>query len=614
MISLQRYKIAIVFFLSFLLQLSAQQISVSRIEPGNWWVNMKHNRIQLMVYGENLSGLEASFNTRAISVKKIHQTPNPSYAFIDIEISPKAAAGSYVLTLKNKSSRSETVFPLLQRKDPRGLYQGFSNSDIIYLITPDRFADGDTTNNMRADMIEKHPKSSPIGRHGGDLQGLMEKLDYIRDLGITALWVSPLVENNTEVSYHGYGITDHYRIDPRFGTNEMYKKFVAESHSRGMKVILDHVNNHIGLNHPWSKILPTPDWYNGTPANHEMTRHYNRSVFDLNSPQQVRDNTAKGWFVDEMPDLNQKNPYVQNYLIQNTIWWIEFSGLDGIREDTYVYNDLEYQIRWEKEILNEYPSMNIVGEVWIGDPVFVAAFQKDNNVVRTRKASLPALIDFPFRDAITDVLSGNKGIYSFYEIIAKDMLYGNPENLVTFVDNHDISRLMYIVKNDLKSYKLGLQILMTMRGIPQIYYGTELGITGKEDHGSIRENFTGGFPEDPRNAFTRTGRTDRENEIYDYLKKLIGLRRNYKALSTGKLYHYPPVNEVYSYFRISDREKIFVVINNSKDKQQLDIQLQNEFLSGGRELENLLDGSRISLSGLKQIDIEGKTGLIFLVK
>lgn len=614
MVRLNTIKMLILAVLLLTLQTLAQTIKIDKIEPGNWWTKMKRNKVQLMVYGQNLSGTEARFNSPAIKVVKVHATDNPSYLFVDIEITNTAKAQEYVLTLSNKSGKAQTGWPLLERRNPEGLYAGFSPKDVIYMITPDRFADGDTKNDKLPGMIDTISVTSPIGRHGGDIQGMIDKLDYMKDLGVTAIWVNPVLENNTWVSYHGYGITNHYTVDPRFGTNELYRKFVDEAHKRGLKVILDHVNNHIGLFHPWSKSLPTADWYNGTVEKHEITKHHNRSFYDVHSTQTVRDKTIEGWFVDEMPDLNQKNPYLRNYLIQNTLWWIEYAGLDGIREDTYFYNNHEFLSEWAKAVEDEYPRMNIVGEIWIGEPVFLAPFQRNSPFNKSFNSYLPALADFPFRDAVADVFSGKETIFKLYETLAKDFLYTEPYNMMTFVDNHDVSRIMYMVKGDMKAFKMALQLLLTARGIPQIYYGTELGIVGKEDHGSIRENFMGGFPGDERNAFTREGRTEKENEIFDFIKKLISIRQSHKAFTEGKFYHFPPENDVYSYVRVAGDDKVLVVINNSQNARKLDLRFQSEFFPKDAKLVNLMDNSEVSLKGNNTLEIEAKTGGIFEIK
>ncbi|MCX6151975.1 MAG: alpha-amylase family glycosyl hydrolase [Ignavibacteriales bacterium] len=594
--------------------LLAQSFNVTKIEPPNWWTGMKNNKIQLMVYGENLENISADFGSADLKVTKVNKAENSNYTFIDVEILEDASPAIYKLVLKNDKEKQEFDFPILQRKNSSDSFQGFSPKDVIYLIMPDRFSDGDTTNNYIKEMVDGYKPNSGIGRHGGDIKGIINHLDYIKELGFTALWVTPLVENNTGISYHGYAPTDHYNIDKRFGTNELYKNLVEEAHKKGLKIILDHINNHIGITHPWMKNLPFKDWINGSVDDHHNTPHYNQSLFDVNSDKYVWDYSNTGWFVREMPDLNQRNPFLAKYLIQNTIWWIESTGLDGVREDTYPYSDQKFLSEWAQTILEEYPTLNIVGEVWIGDPAFRAPFQKGSYFPKEFDSNLPSVTDFGLQEAIKDVFANGKSIKLIYELLAKDVLYANPNNLVTFLDNHDIERLIFSAKGDVKNFKLALTLLLTTRGIPQILYGTEIGLMGGPDHGSLRADFPGGFPKDKHTAFTKEGRSEKENEIYNFCKQLLAIRKTHQALTDGKLVHYPPRDEVYFYFKILGDEQIMVVINNNIKPKEFELSFIKYRLDDKKTLINLFSGKEIKLDDSPKIIIPEKTAAIFEIK
>jgi len=591
----------------------AQILTVNRIDPPNWWVGMKWNRVQLMIYGENLDGVAVDSDAPGVRIHAAFGSDNPSYVFIDLEISDSAAPGVHTLRLRKNKEIAHIAFPILQRKSPAGRYQGFDQHDVIYLITPDRFSNGDTTNDEVEGMLERPNRDHPYGRHGGDLRGIINALDYLGDLGVTALWINPLVENNGAAnSYHGYATTDLYRIDPRFGTNELYTELVAEAHARGLMIIMDHVNNHIGINHPWVKNLPMQNWLNGTVKDHRKAYHGKIELTDIHSDSAVKVMATLGWFSDYMPDLNQQNPFVSTYLIQNTLWWVESTGLDGIREDTYPYVDQKYMSEWARAILTEYPHFKIVGEVWIPDPVYLAPYQKGSHFP-SFDSHLPSVTDFGLFDAFCQVFEENRSITTVYDCLTKDFLFPNPYHLVTFLDNHDIKRIAYGVNGDTRRFKLALSLLLTTRGIPQIYYGTEIAMMGGKDHGTIRSNFPGGFPGDVRNAFTSKGRTDQEKDIYEYLKQMLKLRRTHRALAYGKLIHFSPVNEVYVYFRISDEENIMVAINNNVGKEKVNLSRFAHLLKDAGSLRNLESGVNIDLHSETLLEIDGMDAEMYVV-
>jgi len=603
-------------FYCFLLTLScqAQDINISKIEPPNWWAGMKLNKIQLMIYGKNLSDAQATFNDGSIKILDIHNAESSSYLFIDIEIPSGAKPGNNKLTLKKNGKESSIDLPLLARQSDAGKYQGFNSNDVLYLIMPDRFADGDPSNNKITGMPDECDVNNPIARHGGDIQGIIDHLDYLKNLNITTLWICPVLENNTDIHYYGYAgysATDLYKVDARFGNNDLYKKLVDEVHSKGLKIILDHVSNHISISHPWMNDLPFADWINGSVQNHLSTRHDKLSFADIHRDSATIINTTKGWFTGYLPDLNQSNHYVSNYLIENTIWWIESTGLDGIREDTYPYSDQIFLSNWAKTILDEYPKMNIVGEVWTGDAVFLSSFQKENYYPKQFDSNLPTVTDFSTYDTYTSFLRGKAGLQNIYEDFAKDFIYKDPQNLVTFIDNHDVPRAMMQADGNVKKFKMAITMLLTSRGIPELFYGTEIGMMGGRDDGTVRTDFPGGFPGDKHNSFTKEGRTESENDTYNYVSLLLKLRLEHKSLSEGKLVQYPPVDNTFVYFKSYDKDRILVVMNNNSGEKDINLEQYSGQLKDVKKLKDLLTGTIYELSGRNKLTVEGISGSLF---
>ncbi|OGU31288.1 MAG: hypothetical protein A2057_15105 [Ignavibacteria bacterium GWA2_35_9] len=588
----------------------SQDLSIQKVEPPNWWTGMKHDSIQLMFYGKNLGNVSISTPDAKFKVLEVHKTENSNYLFVDVKIAKDATPGNYKIILNKGGEKIKWEYPILKREDNSNSFKGFGPDDVVYLITPDRFANGDLTNDNSPELFDKLARGDDYGRHGGDIQGIVDHLDYIKELGVTSIWINPLLENNTKVSYHGYACTDLYKIDPRFGTNELYKTLVGKAHNTGLKVIIDHVNNHIGINHNWVNNPPMHNWFNGEAYNHFLTTHHKKSMTDIHSSELILRENTDGWFVDEMPDLNQRNNYVAKYLIQNTIWWIEFSGIDGIREDTYPYSDQKFLSEWVSEIFSVYPDFNIVGEIWIEEAAYLAPYQKGNLYKRDFDTNLPSMTDFCLSNAIREMIIDKVGISSLYDVLSKDHLYTNPNYLLTFTDNHDMERLVYILQGDVAHFKMILTFLLTTRGIPQIYYGTEIGLTGGQGHGALREDFPGGFPGDTLSAFTRKGRTAKQNELFDFSKSLLEMRKKYQALSLGKLIHYPPKDEVYFYFRIYNNQKILVILNNGETKQKIGLP-QEEFLKNVKSLINLLTNKKIDS---REIEIDSLGSSVYLVQ
>lgn len=576
----------LVFFTSVLL--SGQELKIDKVEPPNWWTNHTYNKVQILVYGENLDSASVEIDSEYLNVKSVFHPENSNYLFVDVLIDSMAKAGKYSFKIKNGFGSEKFNYLLFDREDLSNKHNGFSNEDVVYLIFPDRFVNGNTSNDFLANETEYFEFGAENGRHGGDIEGIISKLDYLKDLGITTIWSTPLTDNNMYMSYHGYAATDLYKIDPRHGSNELYKMFVELSHEKGLKVILDHVANHIGSNHEWINNYPTETWINGTPNNHLPAEHDKVAYVDIHAGDKSITNANLGWFVDTMPDLNQADPFMAKYIIQNTIWWIEYSGIDGIREDTYPYANQRFMSEWAKEILKHYPKFNIVGEVWKGEPSILAKFQTNSYFPKEFDSNLPVVTDFAFTDVVMNYLSGKENINSVYELFGQDFVYSNPNDLLVFFDNHDTDRGMYAAKWNLHKYKVGLTLVLTTRGIPQLFYGSEIGLDGGGHHDRIRGEFPGGFNDEP-NAFTKAGRNENQNIVFDFTKKLLKLRKENSALRSGELTQFNPKDNVYIYTKENDEQKIVIVINDDLSSKNID--LINYFIEPINELEDLINHS-----------------------
>ena len=576
---------------------------------------MKYDTIQIMVYGKNLSDVEIIPQHGPIEVIKVQNAKSPNYLFIDLFISPESES-PYNFEIGFSKGGMDTVisYPILSRENPENKFKGFNQSDVMYLIMADRFCDGNPSNNKIGDSLDQFTSKDLDGRKGGDIEGIISKLDYLKALGITSIWITPMLENNMWMSYHGYAATDLYKIDPRFGSNELYKALVGEAHDKGLKIIMDHVSNHIGINHWWMKDLPFTDWINGTPENHLPANHNKMTFPDPHSPGESVDLTWDGWFTDYMPDLNQANPFLKKYLIQNTIWWIEYLGIDGIREDTYPYCNQYFMSEWNKTILEEYPNFNIVGEIWTGEPAYLAAYQQKNKFGVHLNSNLPVVTDFALSDALRNYLSGKKGLEGIFNSLAQDFLYYDSNNLLTFFDNHDISRALFVADRDVEKYKIALTILLTTRGIPKIFYGSEIGIVGDNNHGNIRSPFPGGFENDIHDAFNSCDRTEYENDIFNFTQNLLELRKKYKSLSQGNLVHFYPINNVYVYFRETNDESTMIIANNNDNDFEVDLNNYKETLNGILQIENLKSNEEFDITQDKKITIKRKSAEIFLLK
>lgn len=565
------------------------------MEPPFWWVGMENSQLQLLVKGESIGTTTAVElnNAQGVSVKEIHKADSPDYLFIDLQIDEHAEPGTIELAFrKGKKTVASYQYQLKERTiSPT---EGIDNSDVIYLITPDRFANGDQTNDSVDHLEDKLNRQHYNGRHGGDLQGIISRLDYMQELGVTALWLNPVLENAMpEVSYHGYAITDYYQVDPRYGSNALYKQLAAELKKRDMKLIMDMVFNHSGVEHWWMSEPPFDDWIHHHPE-HKITNHAMASISDPYGVESERALMETGWFVSVMPDLNHNNPFMETYLIQNSIWWIEYAGLDGIRMDTYPYNNKQTMQRWADRVLSEYPDFYLVGEVWIGSEA-QEAYWAPQAPGAEYHSGLTSITDFPLCNAIHAAFKADGDVRSLYDVLSKDFLYAQPDANKIFADNHDMDRFFHTIGEDVGRFKNAMTFLLTTRGIPQLYYGTEILMSKFGEHGVLREDFPGGWEEDLRDAFSPEGRTTPENEAFDHLKKLLNWRKTSAAVTEGGLRHYAPYDNIYVYSRSHDDETIVVLINNNAKEMTLNLARYHEILAGSPSGYDVLTGAQVLL-------------------
>lgn len=600
-------------FITCLLCISAvYAIDISRLEPACWWVGMKNPELQIMVYGKDIASSQVHVDYPGVRVKEVVGVENPNYLFLYLDIAKDASPGTMKLTFQKGKKKEIRTFELKERSKKAGA-AGFSSADVMYLITPDRFANADPSNDNLDDV--KTDRKSAWARHGGDLRGIINKLDYIHDLGFTTIWVNPVLENRMPGgSYHGYAITDFYQVDPRFGTNEEYCEMIDKAHQKGMKVVMDMIFNHCGSSHWWLKDIPTSDWLNHQD-NYVQTNHFKWTIMDVHAPQSERETLVNGWFSKGMPDLNQKNKHLARYLIQNSIWWIEYARIDGIRQDTHPYADYDFMSSWCKEIENEYPNFNIVGEAWYPRGTASAWWQKDSKMNESN-SNLKTVMDFDLtftcQKAFGEVCSSNEGseagLFKIYEVIAQDFLFPNPNNVLTFLDNHDLGRFMQKGETDLRRYKQAIAFLLTTRGIPQIYYGTEILMTGTkaEGDGVIRTDFPGGWAGDPKDAFTPEGRTDLQNEAWNYMKKILNWRKHCDAVKEGKLIHYTPDRTgCYVYARVKDNKTVLVLMNGTDKNQTLDMNRFNEVVKDYKSGKDVITDTTVAIDTPVQIPARG---------
>jgi len=591
---------------------------IERVEPPNWWVGFEDSHLQLMVYGDNFGKSSPSIDYNGVSIEKVTQADSPNYLFIDLKISEEAKPGTFdiVFELPN-DSKAKYKYELKSREKPAEDYVGFDNSDAVYLITPDRFANGDTSNDIGESLNEKSiDRSDDYARHGGDIRGIIDHLDYIDEMGFTAIWSSPLLINDMNSgSYHGYAMTDFYRVDPRFGTLDEYKELATKADERDIKLIMDQVANHAGVEHWWMDDLPFSDWvnYQERYENGEKIPHSNHqrtANMDLYASEVDKKRLSEGWFVDTMPDLNQRNPHMAEYLIQNSIWWIETLGLGGIRQDTYPYPDKAFMSDWAGAIMTEYPNFNIVGEEWSNNPLLIRYWQ--DGVDNGYDSNLPSTMDFAMQSRIVQGLNEEpgweKGLHQLYAGLSNDFAYASPENIMIFPDNHDMSRIFTQLEEDIPNTKMALSYLLVLPRIPQIYYGTEILMenTAKPgDHGLIRTDFPGGWENSEVNAFTGEGLTEEQKAMQSFLKTILNYRKNNEAIKDGETIHFAPENGVYLISRISENEKVVLILNKNEEPVELDLERFQELGLEGTSMQNLISGEKFEWKNTLQIPERG---------
>ncbi len=618
-------KVSFLILLFFVgLQVQAQKIE--RVEPPNWWAGMNHNQLELMIYGDDISELTPSIEHSNIKLEKIVKTKNENYLFLSIDVS-NAEAGKFTINFSKNGKRNKFSYEyeLKQRKLNSAKREGFNSSDVIYLITPDRFANADKSNDDVKGMNEKGiDRKNDYARHGGDIKGITEHLDYIDEMGFTAIWSTPVLVNDMkESSYHGYAITDLYQPDPRFGTMEEYVELAVKSNERGIKLVMDQVANHIGLEHWWMKDLPTNDWVNYQKEFLEgelvITNHRRTTNQDSYASKVDSDLMSEGWFVSDMPDLNQRNPLVATYIIQNSIWWVETLDLGGIRQDTYPYPNKEFMSKWAGAIMNEYPNFSIVGEEWSTNPLLVGYWQKEANNKDGYKSNLTSTMDFPMQRLIVDALNEDEtwgtGLVKMYEGLANDFSYVNPSDIMIFPDNHDMSRIFTQLNENLVNTKMALGYMLALPRIPQIYYGTEILMndTAKPgDHGLIRTDFPGGWKGDKVNGFTGKRLSDDQKDMQSYLKKVLNYRKNSKAIHNGETIHFAPKDGVYVLFRVKGNEIVTVILNKNEEPIKLDLTRFEEIGLQGKKVKNII--SKKDFTWKESLKLDSKGILILTTK
>ncbi|MCU7985525.1 glycoside hydrolase family 13 protein [Shewanella sp. SW24] len=666
-----------------------------KLEPAFWWGGMQNPELQLVLYSRELPSLpqqiKVDIQGKGITLKSLEHTDNPHYLFINLDLS-QAAPQTFELIISNTDSASKADTPLYRlpytlqgRAKGSRERQGFSYKDVIYLITPDRFANGDTSNDNQADMLEQVAANSPSNlnypdaRHGGDIAGISQHLAYLAKLGVTQLWINPLLENNqAQYSYHGYSITNLYRVDPRFGSNEDYKALVAKANKLGLGVIKDVVVNHIGSNHWWLNDLPSQDWLNdatktqlhnrkskpdlmqsadtkssaikSSVTSPRFTSHRRTTVQDPYAAAQDHIDFVDGWFTDTMPDLNQSNPKLATYLIQNSIWWVEYAGLSGIREDTYSYADKGFLAKWSKAVMAEYPNFNIVGEEWTANPITVSYWQKGKINDDGYTSDLPSLMDFPLYEKLIASLNEpetwDTGFIKLYEMLANDVVYADPSKLVLFEGNHDTNRIFSLVKENIDLYKMALTYVLTAKRIPQLFYGTEVLMTspteGRHD-GVVRSDFPGGFANSAINAFTGKGLSEPQQQAQQFVSTLLNYRKQSLALQSGDLLHFVPQDGIYVQFRclLNDplsaeqkaealksltqhnsqtqhnactqpsADKVMVIYNKNDKAVTLDVNRFASVLGDNRAATDIISGNTVSLNQALALPHAGVTILEF---
>ncbi|MBQ9654516.1 MAG: glycoside hydrolase family 13 protein [Prevotella sp.] len=577
------------------------KITVDRIDPTDWFVGMKNPQVQLMVYGQGIAAVtDVTTDYPGAVVDSVVRLDSPNYLLVYMNLRD-AKPGTMTLLFKTKNSKLKTPYQLKAREMAGEKRIGFDNSDVLYMLMPDRFAQGAGHKaQVKGLRTYKEDRTQPSLRHGGDLNGIREHLDYFKELGVTALWLTPVLENNSPdtpngfSTYHGYATTDYYKVDPRFGTNADYRRLCDEAHQKGLKVVMDMIFNHSGYEHPWTQDMPSKDWLNMTDGKALQTSYKLTPVMDPYAAEVDLKETTEGWFVSTMPDLNQHNPHLMRYLIQNSFWWIETVGIDGIRMDTYPYAYADAMAQWMKELNEEYPNFNTVGETWVTEPAYTAAWQKDSKLSE-HNSYLKTVMDFSFFDKLSQAKNEETdpwfaGLNRLYNSFVYDYLYEDPTHVMAFIDNHDTDRFLGNGCDTL-ALKQALALLLTVRRIPQLYYGTEILMNGTKEvtDGNVRKDFPGGFPGDKRNAFTREGRTRAEQSMFNWLSRLLHWRQGNETIIRGYQTQFIPYNGIYVVTRRWHRNTVMTILNGTSKEAVLEVARYQEVLNDGQDVKRVQD-------------------------
>lgn len=612
--------------LIFLLLSTSAFAQVNRIEPPNWWIGFKNENLQLLIHHPNIGNATPKISYTGISITKVHKAKSPNYLFVDVKIDKSTKPGKFNIIFElDRGKKITQSYELKSKSKPSEDFIGFNSSDAIYLITPDRFANGNEANDVVKTMNETTlDRTHDYKRHGGDIQGIINHIDYIKNLGFTAVWPTPVLTNDMKSgSYHGYAMTDFYQVDPRFGTLTDYKNLAEKLKQNGMKLIMDQVANHCGSEHWWMKDLPFTDWVNyqelfQKDKKYITSNHRRTSNQDLYASKKDKREMADGWFVSSMPDLNQRNPFLAKYIIQNSIWWIETLNLGGIRQDTYPYPDKTFMSNWAGEIMAEYPNFSIVGEEWSSNPLLIGYWQKGANNRDGYVSNLRSPMDFAMQTLIPQALkekeSWDKGLAKLYDGLANDFHYASPKDLMIFPDNHDMDRIFTQLEENVENTKMALATYLVLPRIPQFYYGTEILMqnTAKPgDHGLIRTDFPGGWKGDKVNAFTGEGLSSEQKDMQNYLTKILNYRKNSKAIHEGKTIHFAPNNGIYTLFRILNDE-IVVLILNKNESAKVDLSTYKELDLEGKKMKNIITGEEIIWN--KELNLNKKGAYLFTTK
>ncbi|WP_420833140.1 glycoside hydrolase family 13 protein [Shewanella gaetbuli] len=578
--------------------MSANAVNLTA-EPQFWWAGMHNSQLQILVYGQGIRDQKVTLtNANNIKLVSVEQTDSQNHLFINLDLAQASPQTIKLNFTQANGQTSQIDYQIKPRDTGSSDRQGFSNKDVIYLITPDRFVNGDTSNDNHPDMLETVDRANDGGRHGGDIMGIRKALPYLQDLGVTQLWINPLLENNQQhYSYHGYSTTNFYKIDPRFGSNEEYKALVDEAKNYGIGIIKDVIVNHFGSGHQWMADFPSSTWVNGqqawqqNPKDILFTTHRRTTVQDPYTSNIDTKEFAQGWFTDTMPDMNQVDPLMATYLIQNSIWWIEYAGLSGIREDTYSYANKTFLTHWSKAIMDEYPNFNIVGEEWTSNPITVSYWQAGKQNNDGYVSYTPSMMDFPLYETLISSLTEKEkmgsGLINLYEMLANDVVYADPTQLVLFEGNHDTNRLYSLLNEDLALYKMAMAYVLTSNRIPQIFYGTEVLMTSPtkdRNDGAVRADFPGGWPNDQVNVFNQQGVTKRQKQALAFTKSLLNFRKTSTAITEGALTHYVPKDGVYVQFRQSDNQQLMVIYNKNDQPKELDLNRFKQSLANGTNI------------------------------